>query len=102
AFPYCHCSKSAVSGMTVRSQDHLTASGKHFSRILVDDSLMRRYIDAAVFFGTGQSKHMVILIDRAAYSTAAVVAVGKHVRNREPLKSGRSCCLDDSDKRNVM
>ena len=54
------------------------------------------------FFGTGQSKHVVILVDGSAYGAKAVVTVGQHIRDREFLKSGCSCCLDDTYECNIM
>ena len=68
----------------------------------MDNSLMRRYINAAVLFGTCQSKHVVILVDGAAYGAKAIVAVGQHIRDREFLKPRCSCCLDDTNVSDVM
>ena len=54
---------------------------------LVNNRLVRRYIYTAVFLCTGKTKHVVILVDGTANRTKRVVAVGKHVRHGELLKS---------------
>ena len=53
----------------------------------MDNGLMRRYIYAAVFLGTGETKHMVIFIDGAAYGTKRIVTVGQHVGHRKFLQA---------------
>ena len=83
ALSHCHGTQSTVSGVGIRAKDHLSASGKHFSGILVDHRLMRGYIDAAVFLGAAKTKHVVILIDRAAHGAKRIVAVGQHIGNGE-------------------
>ena len=88
--------------MAVRSEDHLSAACQHLTRILVDDCLMRRNIDAAVFLCAGQSEHVVILIDRAAHCTETVVTVCQNVRNRKFLESRSTRCLDDPDECNIV
>ena len=102
AFADGHCTKGTVTCMAVRSQDHAAACCQHFTGKLMDNSLMRRYINAAVFLGTGKAKHMIIFIDRTANGTKAVVAVCQYIRDRELLKSACSCCLNDTDKSDVM
>ena len=82
-----HGTESTVTGMTVRTKDHLAAAGQHLSGILVNNGLMRRYVHAAVFLGTSQTKHMVIFIDGAAHGTKRIVAVGQYVGYREFLQS---------------
>ena len=88
--------------MAVRTKDHLAAACEHFTGKLVDNGLMRRNIDTAVLLRTGQSKHVVIFIDRTADCTQRVMAVGQNIRDREFLQSGCSRSLDDSDKGNVV
>ena len=66
------------------------------------DCLVGRHIDTAVFFRTGQPKHVVIFIDGSAHCAKAVMAVGQHIRNREPLEAGRSRRLNDPHKCNIM
>ncbi len=44
---------------------------------------MWRNIDTAVFFRTGKTKHMVILVDGAAYGTQGVMTVGQYIRYRK-------------------
>ena len=82
-----HGTESTVTGMAVRTKDHLAAAGQHLSGILMDNGLMRRYIYAAVFLGTGETKHMVIFIDGAAYGTKRIVTVGQHVGHRKFLQA---------------
>ena len=53
----------------------------------MDNCLMRRYINSAVLFGTGETKHVVIFIDGSAYCTEGVMAVGQYIWYRELLKS---------------
>ena len=45
-----------IAGVGIRAEDHLAAACEHFSCKLVDNRLMRRYINAAVFFCTSQSE----------------------------------------------
>ena len=98
----CHGTERSVSRVGIRSEDHLAACRQHLSGKLVNDCLMRRHIDSTVALCTGQSKHVVILVDGAAYGAKAVVAVGQHIRDREFLKPGCSCCLGDPYERNVV
>ena len=50
ALSHSHGSKCSVSCMTVRAEDHLSAACKHFSCKLMDNCLMRRYINSAVLW----------------------------------------------------
>ena len=84
---HCHGAKCTITSMTVGTKDHLTATGKHFTCELMDDCLMRWYINSTVFLGTGKSKHMIIFVDRSTYCTKRIVAVGQYIWNREFLKS---------------
>ena len=97
-----HSSKSTVSCMWIRTKDHLAASCEHFSHILVDDCNVWRNIDTTVFLGSWKSKHMVIFIDCSPDCAKWVMAVCKYIRNWEFLHSGRFCCLDDSDKCDIV
>ena len=92
ALAHGHSSERAVTRMAVRSEDHLAAAGQHLTGILVDDCLMRRNIDAAVFLRAGQSEHVVILIDRTADRAEAVVSY------RRPR---RGCCGSSSARRGL-
>ncbi len=83
ALAHRHRAQRAIARMRVRTQNHPAAACEHFPRILVNDCLMRRYIDTAVFLGAGQSKHVIVLIDGAAHRTERVMAVGQHIRHRE-------------------
>ena len=63
---------------------------------------MRGYIDSAVLFRTSQTKHVVILVNGAAYGTQRVMTVGQYIGHRELLQSGCSRGLNDTYKCNVM
>ena len=102
ALAHGHGSQGAVAGVAVRSQDHLAAACQHFPGILMDNCLMRGHIDAAVLLGAGQSKHVVIFIDGAAYRAQGIVAVGKHIGDGELLQTGSSRRLDDPHKCNIV
>ena len=88
-FAHGHCSQRPVTGMGIGTKDHPAAAGHHLSGILVNDCLMRRYIDTAVLLGTGQTEHVIVFIDRTAYRAQRIVAVGQHIGNG---KSGQSRC----------
>ena len=68
----------------------------------MNHGLMRGYIDTTVLFRTGQTKHVVILVDGAAYGTQRVMAVGQYIGHGELLQSGCSCGLNDAYKGNIM
>ena len=68
----------------------------------MDNCLMWRNIDTAVFLGTGKTKHMVILINSTANCTEGVVTVCQNIRYRKTLQSGSTCSLDNSYKSNIM
>ena len=63
---------------------------------------MRRYIHAAIFLCTCQSKHMIIFIDRTANCTQRIVAISQDIRNRKFFQSGCSRSLYNTDKCNVV
>ena len=87
ALSHCHGTECTITGVAVRTKDHLAAACEHFTGKLVDNGLMRRNIDTAVLLRTGQSKHVVIFIDRTADCTQRVMAVGQNIWHRELLKS---------------
>ena len=97
-----HGAQSAIAGVGVGAQDHFAAARKLFAHVLMDDCKVRGHKDAAVLFSSGQSKAVVILVDRAAHSAQAVVAVGKHIRNGEFLQTGCAGRLDNANKGDVM
>ena len=70
--------------------------------VAVDDGHVRRNIDAAVFVGSGQGKLVVVLVDGAADSAEAVVAVRHNVGQRELRHAGRAGRLDDADIGDVV
>ena len=53
ALAHAHRAERAVARVAVRAEDHAAAARHHLARVLVDDRLIRRYIDAAVFPGGG-------------------------------------------------
>ena len=55
--------------MAVRTENHTAATCKSLAYILVNDCLVRRNIDSAIFLGRGKTEDMVILIDGTTYST---------------------------------
>ena len=80
----------------------ITHTLSYFSRKLVNNRLMRRNIYAAILLCTGQSKYMVILVNRTAYCTKGIVAVCQNVGHRKFFQSRRSCRLNNSYKCNIM
>ena len=55
--------------MTVGAENHPPAGSQTFPGVLVNHRLIGRDIDAAVFFGGGKTKGMVVLIDGATHGT---------------------------------
>ena len=72
--------------MGIRAQNHLSALCQHLTGKLVDNCLMRGHINSTVLFRTGQTKHVVILVDGSAHGTKAVMTVGQHIGDREFLQ----------------
>ena len=66
--------------MGVRAKDHIAASGKGLTCILVDNRLIGRHIDAAIFLCSAKAEHVVVLIDGAAHCAQRVVAVSHSIR----------------------
>ena len=97
-----HGAQCAVAGVGVRAKDHFAAAGKALTHILVDDCHVRGHKDTAVLFGSGQAKAVVVLIDGAAHSAQAVVAVGEHIRDGELFQPGCTRRLDNADESDVM
>ena len=102
ALAHAHRAQRAVARMAVGAQDHAPAAGHHLSCVLVDDRLIGRHIDAAVFLRRGQAEHVVVLIDRAAHSAEAVVAVGHHIRHWKARKTAGLGRLDNADIGDVV
>ena len=88
--------------MRIGAEDHGADAGQHLTGILVDDCLMRRYIDAAVPLCAGETKHVVILIDRSADCAKGIVAVREYIGDREFLQSRSSRCLNNADIGDVV
>ena len=96
AFAHGHGAQGAVAGVAVGAQDHLAATGHHFTGVLMDDRQMGRYEDAAVLAGGGQAEEVVVLIDGAAHGAQAVVAVGERVGHGEAFQAAGAGRLDDA------
>ena len=96
AFANAHGTHCAVTGMAVRAENHASAFCHHFTGILMDNSLVCRNIDSAVFFRCGKTENMVVLVDCSADGAKAVVAVGQGIRNGELPESAGSCSLNDA------
>ena len=73
--------------MAVRSENHPAAACQHLAGELMDNCLMRRNIDTAVFLRAGKSEHVVIFIDRSAYRAETVMTVCQHIGHRELLEA---------------
>ena len=97
-----HGAQRTVTGMAVRSEDHLSAAGVHLTHILVDNRQVRRHINAAIFFGSGKTKQVVILVDGAAHCTQTVVAVGEHIGHRKLFQPGSPGGLHNAHKGDVV
>ena len=102
ALAHGHGAQSAVAGVRVGTQDHLAATGEVLAHKGVDDGDVRRDEDAAVLLSSGKAKDVVILVDGAAHGAQRVMAVGKHVGQRELLHARGTRRLDDADKGDVM
>ncbi len=87
ALSHRHCAERAIARMRIGTKDHSAAACEHLPRKLVNDCLMRRHIDTAIFFRAGQSKHVIVLIDGAAHCTERIVTVGQHIRHWKPGES---------------
>ncbi len=97
-----HGAERTVAGVGIGAQDHPAASGHCFTHILMNDRDMRRNIDSAVLFRGTEAKHVVILVDRAAYRAQRVMAVGQHIGKGEFLHARSARCLDDTDKSDIV
>ena len=96
AFANAHGAKRAIAGMAIGAEDHAAAGCKRLAGVAVDDALVRRHIDAAIFFRCRKAEHVVILIDRAANGAKAVMAVGHGIGQREFLEPACARSLDDA------
>ena len=68
----------------------------------MDDGLIGRDVDAAVFLGRGQAEDMIVLVDRAADGAEAVMAVGQRVGNGKFPHAAGPGLLDDADIGDVV
>ena len=97
-----HGAQCTVAGVGVGAEDHLAAAGHGLTVVAVDVCHVGRNVDAAVFMSGGQGEFVVILVDGAADSAEAVVAVGQDVGQRELLHAGSAGRLDDADIGDVV
>ena len=88
--------------MGVGAEDHLAAAGQPLPGVLVDDGLVGRDVDSAVFLRRREAEGVVILVDGAAHGAQAIVAVGHGVWNGELLKAGGLGGLDDAHEGDVV
>ena len=102
ALAHGHSAQGAIAGVRVGAQDHLAAAGEVLTHKGVNDGDMRRDENAAVLLGSREAKDVVVLVDGAAHGTQRVMAVGKHVRQRELLHARGTRRLDDADKGDVV
>ena len=94
--------ESAVAGMAVRAEYHLSAAREALTHYRVNDSLMCGNVDSAVLLCGGETENMVVLVYRTADGAEAVMTVCEHVGYREFLQTARACRLNDADVCNVV
>ena len=97
-----HGAQRTVAGVGIGAKDHFAAARKALAHVLVDDRHVGRHKDAAVLFGSGQAEAVVILVDGAAHSAQAVVAVGQHIGDGELFQPRGAGRLDDAHKGDVV
>ena len=102
ALAHGHGAQGAVAGVRVGAQDHLAATGEVLAHKGVDDRDVGRDEDTAVLLGSREAKDMVVLVDGAAHGTQRVVAVGKHVGQRELLHARSARRLDNADEGDIV
>ena len=68
----------------------------------MNDGLVCGHKLAAVFFGGGQAKYMVVLVDGAAHSAQAVVTVGEDIGQGESAHTGGAGRLNNAHICNVV
>ena len=96
ALAHAHGAERAVARVAVGTEDHAAAGGHLLARVGMDDALVGRHIDAAVFLRRRKAERMVVLVDGAAHRAQAVVAVGHGVRQRELRQPAGARRLDDA------
>ena len=102
ALAHAHGTDGTVTGVAVGAENHFAAAAHHFPGILVNDRLIGRNVNAAVFLCGGQTENMVIFIDGAAHGAKAVVTVGHHIGNGKFLQSGGFGGLDNAHIGNIV
>ena len=94
----CHNSLCAVGG-TINEDDHRfgLSAAKKYGGIFVPQhmAVIHQYMRER-FEGCGQTKAVVVLVDSAAHSAQAVVAVGEHIRI---ITSGELSLLSSSTEK---
>ena len=68
AFANRHSTKCTVPSMAIGTEDHFATTCHCFTHVLVNNSKMRRYIDAAKSLHCRQAKYMVVFVNCAPYS----------------------------------
>ena len=102
AFTHAHVTQRAIARVGVGAEDHIAAGGEGLAGILMDNSLVGRHIDTAIFLRGGKAEHVVVLVDRTADGAQGIVAVGHCVRQRELLEAAGAGRLDDAHVSDVM
>ena len=97
-----HGTQSSVTSVGVGAEDHLAAAGHGLTVVAVDVGHVGGDVDAAVLVGSGEGEFVVVLIDGAADSAEAVVAVGQDIGQGELLHAGSTGGLDDADISDVV
>ena len=62
----------------------------------MNNCLMRRNVNTAVLLRTGQSKHVIVFIDRSAHRTQTVVAVGQYIWHEKSRETAGPASLNNS------
>ena len=101
-FADTHVTQGAVTRVGVRAQDHVAAGSEGLTGILVNNGLVGRHIDTAIFLGSAEAKHVVVLIDSTAHCAKRIVTVSHSIRQRELLQSAGAGRLDNTHIRDVM
>ena len=97
-----HGTQSAVTGVGVGAEDHAAAACHGLTVVAVDVGHVGGDVDAAVLVGSGEGELVVVLVDGAADSAEAVVAVGQDIGQGELLHAGSTGGLDDADISDVV
>ena len=97
-----HGSQCTVACVRIGTENHVSAGRHLLACVRVNYGLVCGNVNSAVFFCSGKSEHMVVLVYRAADGAQAVVAIGKRIGHRELLHSGSTRLLDNADICDIM